>query len=145
MRPVAIKISKGNSSFDRENTRQEAHLLSYLGVRDPKNCRGIIRMLDKFQHKGHDCMVFEWMQGGDLFSYITRNKNQELTPFETVKPVITLAQIRSIALQTTRALAFFEKYGIMHCDLKPENILIEDVKTMKVKLSDMGSSIFMSD
>jgi serine/threonine protein kinase len=33
----------------------------------------------------------------------------------------------------------------MHCDLKPENILIEDVKAMKVKLSDMGSSIFMSD
>jgi len=35
-------------------------------------------------------MVFEWMQGGDLFSYITRNNNQELSPFETVKPVINL-------------------------------------------------------
>jgi serine/threonine protein kinase len=90
-------------------------------------------------------MVFEWMQGGDLFSHITRNINQELSPFETVKPVITLTQIRLIALQITRALAFLERYGIMHCDLKPENILIEDVKAMKVKLSDMGSSIFMSD
>ena len=90
-------------------------------------------------------MVFEWMQGGDLFSHVTGNNNQELSPFETVKPVISLTQIRSIALQTTKALAFLERYGIMHCDLKTENILIEDVKAMKVKLSDMGSSIFMSD
>ena len=48
MKPVAIKIAKGNSSFDRENTRQEAYLLNYLGVRDPKNSHGIIRMLEKF-------------------------------------------------------------------------------------------------
>jgi serine/threonine protein kinase len=29
--------------------------------------------------------------------------------------------------------------------VKPENILIEDLKTMKVKLSDLGSAIFAKD
>ena len=46
-------------------------------------------------------MVFEWMPGGDLFSFITRNNNKEIDPFETVKPVITLTQIRNIGIQIT--------------------------------------------
>lgn len=99
MKPVAIKVCKGNSSFDKENSKQEAYLLQYVTIRDPKNSSSLIKLLDRFQHKGHDCLVFEWMPGGDLFSYVTRqnNKYDLMDPFETVKPVITMSQIKAIA------------------------------------------------
>jgi len=41
------------------------------------------------------------MACGDLFTFVTRLNGKQYDPFETVKPVITLSQIRTIAMQTT--------------------------------------------
>ena len=44
-----------------------------------------------------------------------------------------------------RGLAYIHSLDIIHCDIKPENVVLEDVKEVRVKLIDFGSSCFTSD
>jgi serine/threonine protein kinase len=54
-------------------------LLKFVNTRDPTGKYGIIKYLDKFTLEGHECMVFEYLKGGDLYRYIHLNQINMLT------------------------------------------------------------------
>lgn len=69
-------------------------------------------------------LVLEYVEGGELFHYIT--ENGPLQEFEAVK----------LFRQILAGLGYCHRFGICHRDLKPENILLDSQGN--VKLADFG-------
>jgi len=88
-------------------------------------------MLDTFEYKGHQCIVFEALSFNlyDVLSY---------TRFQGV----SLNLIRKFGKQLLATLTFLSTVGIIHCDLKPENILLRSPKRSAIKVIDFGSACF---
>lgn len=107
---VAIKMIKSKKPFMLQ-AKTEIELLQYLNRNDPKDQHFVVRLLDMFLHRGHQCLVFE-MLSYNLYELL-RNTN-----FKGV----SLNLIRKFARQIIKALAFLSQpeINIIHCDLKPE-------------------------
>jgi serine/threonine protein kinase len=91
----------------------------------------IVNMISTFQDKKRICVLLEYVNGGELFSYL-RNEGQ--LPDKTVK--VYSGEI---------VLAFSYLHGkmIAYRDLKPENILIDSEGFMKV--TDFGFAKVVED
>eukprot|EP00455_Lapot_gusevi_P054331 TRINITY_DN868_c0_g3_i3.p1 TRINITY_DN868_c0_g3~~TRINITY_DN868_c0_g3_i3.p1 ORF type:complete len:661 (+),score=165.39 TRINITY_DN868_c0_g3_i3:806-2788(+) len=130
---VALKIVKNRQGFF-EQAQEEIELLKYLNSRDLENRFGVVRLLDHFVERGHQCLVFELLSM-NLYE-IVRNTNFE---------GISLNLIRKFSKQlllTLDFLASVQPYGVIHCDLKPENILLCSNRRATIKIIDFGSSCF---
>jgi WD40 repeat protein len=73
-------------------------------------------------------LVYEFVPGGDLTSYLMSTRQKTGKGFH---PVLVLELIRQIA----EGLAFAHRQGLVHRDLKPANIL---VSASTIKLTDFG-------
>jgi serine/threonine protein kinase len=73
-------------------------------------------------------LVYEYVPGGDLTSYLTGTRQKTGRGF---RPVVAMELIRQIA----EALAFAHGQGLVHRDLKPANILVSG---STIKLTDFG-------
>ncbi|GBG34687.1 Protein kinase, putative [Hondaea fermentalgiana] len=127
---VAVKIIKSRKPFFLQ-AQTEIELLQELNTKDQDDKWFIVRLLDKFLHHNHQCLVFE-MLSFNLYDLL-RN-----TQFEGV----SLNLIRKFARQILKALHFLarEDVDVIHCDLKPENILLRHPKRSAIKVIDFGSS-----
>lgn len=76
-------------------------------------------------------MIMEYVEGGDLFDYITGPGH--LSEIES----------RRLFQQIISAVDFLHRNNVVHRDLKPENILI--TKTKNIKLADFGLSRHLGD
>ncbi|GMH46599.1 hypothetical protein TrVE_jg8886 [Triparma verrucosa] len=126
----AIKIIKSKKPFTLQ-ARTEIELLEQLKDKDQKDEHNVVRLIDHFFFRGHQCLVFE-MLSLNLYELL---KN---TQFRGV----SLNLIRKFAKQILRALLFLSKpdVNIIHCDLKPENILLRSPRRSAIKVIDFGSS-----
>jgi 5'-AMP-activated protein kinase catalytic alpha subunit len=79
----------------------------------------------------HIIMVLEYVEGGDLFDYITGQGF--LSEFES----------RRLFQQMISAVDYLHRNHVVHRDLKPENILL--TKEKNVKLADFGLSRHLGD
>ncbi|KAI0447245.1 hypothetical protein F4803DRAFT_500316 [Xylaria telfairii] len=84
----------------------------------------IVKLHDIWENRAEIYLVLEYMDGGDMFSYI--NAYGPLPEFEMVG---YLRQILS-------ALEYVHSFNICHRDLKPENILMKSNGV--VKIADFG-------
>jgi len=127
---VAIKIIKSKHAF-MVQARTEIRLLELALEKDRADDQNIVRLLDTFVYRKHQCLVFE-MLSYNLYELL---KN---TRFKGV----SLALVRKFAKQILRGLDFLarEDVDIIHCDLKPENILLRHPKRSAIKIIDFGSS-----
>lgn len=90
----------------------------------------IIRLLDVFENPEFIYIVLEYMEGGDLFSYLEKREFR-----------ITEDRARSIAHEIAAAIYYIHSYGIAHRDLKLENIMmLNDKDDSPLKLVDFGLS-----
>jgi serine/threonine protein kinase len=96
----------------------------------------IIRLMNHTESASHVVLVFEIMDGGDLFKYlISRGK----TPQEVALPE---DQGRLLFQQLVNALSYAHNQHICHRDLKLENILLKGPSLELVKIADFGLSDF---
>jgi dual specificity tyrosine-phosphorylation-regulated kinase 1 len=110
---VAIKIIKSRKPFMMQ-ARTEIDILMKIQEKDPNDERHVVRLLDQFIHRNHQCIVFEILS----FNLYELLRN---TRFRGV----SLNLIRKFAIQLLRALELLSRpeVNIIHCDLKPENIV----------------------
>ncbi|RMZ71023.1 serine threonine- kinase GIN4 [Pyrenophora seminiperda CCB06] len=85
----------------------------------------IVRLYDIWENRDELYLIMEYVEGGELFSYI--HEQDGLIEIHTVH----------IFRQIIAALKYCHRINIHHRDLKPENILL-DRDTMTVKLVDFG-------
>jgi len=105
----------------RSVTRNEIRILQEL-----KGHANIIELIETFEISSSIFLVFELLQKGELFDYLT----------EVVK--CSERQTRKFMRSILQGLKFIHEKNIVHRDLKPENILLDS--NLNVHLSDFGFS-----
>ena len=107
-------------NHQEEHTKIERDLLSRI------NCPFIINIKFAFQDRDNLYIITEFMQGGDLFFHLHKEKrfNNEKAKFYIIEIIL--------------AIEYLHKNKMLYRDLKPENILID--KTGHIKLIDFGLS-----
>jgi len=119
----AMKILKKSLIKERQ---QEEHTMTEQKVLKIINNPFIVKLYFSFQDNDNLYIVTEFMQGGELFFHLHKEKK-----FEMKRTVFYASQI-------VLALEGLHKEKIIYRDLKPENILL-DINGY-IKLTDFGLS-----
>lgn len=84
----------------------------------------IINLYDIWENRGELYLVLEYVEGGELFDYVSTNGS--------------LPEAESVRLfrQIIAGLSYCHRFSICHRDLKPENILLD--ANRNIKLADFG-------
>ena len=96
----------------------------------------IIRLQHHTESANHVVLVFELMEGGDLYNYLVARGSQ---PHEMALPE---DEARHILIQLVNAVSYAHNQHICHRDLKLENILLKGPTLAVVKIADFGLSDF---
>lgn len=99
--------------------------INILKILDHEN---IIFMKEVYESKKYIRIVFEELQGGDLYHHIVQNNSNGLKE----------RQIIIIMKQLLSALKYLHDRDIMHRDLKPENIFFYNFNDLSIKIGDFG-------
>jgi serine/threonine protein kinase len=134
---VCLKVIKNNKDYLDQSLGEIQLLMLINGKGDPDEDR-FLKLVDFFYFKEHLFIVTELLKE-NLYEFSNVVKKENLLPF------FTLPRIAFILEQVLRGLAYIHSLDIIHCDIKPENVVLEDIKEVKVKLIDFGSSCFTSD
>jgi len=126
---VAVKVVKSIPMYFNK-LFAEASILEYLNQRvDPKDEHHIMRLKDKFVHKGHICLVLELLSL-NLYQLLKQNQFNGLS----------INLIKEFTVQLLDALCTFKEAELIHGDLKPENILLVSSDHAEIKVIDFGSA-----
>lgn len=119
----AIKIID-KSKMTPEDVQSLCQEIEILDQIDHPN---VVKLLELFDEKNKFYMVFELMQGGELYSrFMQKNQFTEVEVVLTLKPIID-------------ALSYCHNLNIAHRDQKPENLLYEtDDPNSCLKIADFG-------
>jgi WD40 repeat protein len=108
--------------------RERAILDRLMAVGETSWSNRIVRLYGYALDAQPPFLVYEYVPGGDLTSYLTATRQKTGRGF---RPAVVLELIRQIA----EALAFAHGQGLVHRDLKPANILVSGAT---IKLTDFG-------
>jgi serine/threonine-protein kinase HSL1, negative regulator of Swe1 kinase len=84
----------------------------------------VINLYDIWENRGELYLVLEYVEGGELFDYVS--SNGALPEEEAVR----------LFRQIIAGLSYCHRFNICHRDLKPENILLDTRRN--IKLADFG-------
>ncbi|EDO06808.2 Protein kinase domain family protein [Babesia bovis T2Bo] len=131
---VAVKVIRNHDIMVRA-AEKEISILQRLNNSDPEDRRHVVRLLGRFDYRGHVCMVFPWLWG---------NLRNALRLHGKGKGGFSLPYIHSYTRQLFIALRHLARNGVMHADLKPDNILVNDDFT-RITVCDLGSASDVSE
>lgn len=110
---VAVKVLLREAEEDR--FQREAERLASLSHPN------VVTFLEVGSHEGHDFLVMEYLEMGDLTTYVQGH---------------SVIQILRLFSQVCDGLAHLHDKGIVHRDIKPANILVG--KAGRPKITDLG-------
>ncbi|KAG5502022.1 hypothetical protein JKF63_04299 [Porcisia hertigi] len=129
---VALKV------FDKESVRRHdgGARLFKRGVRLQKaagrHCSHIVKLYAFFTDARHCYTALEYVDGGDLASYLHRQRQQRLPE----------AQVRSIVYQLVLALEYLHERRVVHRAVTGRNVLLHHGETSTgVKLGDFAFAV----
>lgn len=92
------------------------------------NHPNIMSLYDVWETTSSIYLILEYVQGGELFDYLSTNG-----PLEPDEALDYFQQI-------IQAMDYCHRFGIAHRDLKPENILLDT--NMNIKIADFGMAAY---
>jgi calcium-dependent protein kinase len=122
-----VKIVSKSEEHPHNLTENSVDLLLSL---DHPN---IVKIHEIIEDENHLYIVQDYCEGGDLFSFIVKNK------------ILSENLVKLILKQILDGLNYLHQKGIIHRNVKPENILISgkdftELSDIQIKLSDYGFS-----
>ena len=114
----------------RAQAEIEIELLAFLKDKDVDNTSNVVHLLDHFTFRNHTCLVFELMEGTDLYTALKRTEFRGLE----------LDSARDVTKRLVDCLVGLRRNNIIHCDLKPENVLLRNNHDAELKVIDFGYS-----
>mmetsp|Transcript_91090 Transcript_91090/g.181110 ORF Transcript_91090/g.181110 Transcript_91090/m.181110 type:complete len:384 (-) Transcript_91090:268-1419(-) len=126
--PYALKIMKKHEVI---RLKQVEHIIGEKTILSLLNHPFIVCLLTTFQDEKRLFMLLEYINGGELFSYMRR---QGRLPNDDT---------RFYAGEITLALAYLHDLNVIYRDLKPENLLIDCMG--HVKITDFGFAKVVED
>ncbi|KAK9477367.1 kinase-like domain-containing protein [Lipomyces japonicus] len=126
---VAVKVIKNKPAYFNQSM-MEVSILEHLNTTvDKTDEHHLLRLMDKFIHREHLCLVFELLSS-NLYDLIRQNQFRGLST----------NLVRVFAQQLLDALCVLKDAKLIHCDLKPENILLKNLESPAIKVIDFGSA-----
>jgi dual specificity tyrosine-phosphorylation-regulated kinase 2/3/4 len=126
---VAVKIVINTPQMAVQG-RAEMDMVTRLNRDGAASRCNVVKVMDTFIFRGHICAIFELL-GQNLYEHC-RSIGFGSMP---------MPQVKRVARQILKALAFIHSHGIVHCDMKPENILlVPGTKAIEVRIIDFGSA-----
>lgn len=133
------RAMKGTGSSTRANPTvmkknhtkksEESTLISEFEIMRGLDHPGVVSLYELYQDQVYFYLISEYLEGGELFERIKKNKY-----FSEKEAAKIMSQIIS-------AVNYLHKKGIVHRDLKPENILFVDKTPQSdLKVIDFGVS-----
>jgi serine/threonine-protein kinase HSL1 (negative regulator of Swe1 kinase) len=98
------------------------------------NHKNVCKLYDVWQHFTEVYIILEYVEGGELFSYISQDKCREGGGMDEKDAIDVFRQILT-------GILYCHQFQIFHRDLKPENILY-DPKRRLVTLIDFGMAAY---
>eukprot|EP00045_Choanoeca_perplexa_P001997 m.22566 g.22566 ORF g.22566 m.22566 type:complete len:466 (-) comp11269_c0_seq1:176-1573(-) len=117
----AIKVLKKEVILEKEEV---AHTMTENTVLQSTNHPFLTGLKYSFQTKELLCFVLEYVNGGELFFHLSREK------------VFTEDRARFYAAEIALAIGYLHDHGIIYRDLKLENLLLDNEG--HVKITDFG-------
>jgi len=121
-RLVAIKLLVPRGRYDQARFLAEARVTARF------NHENIVVIHDVGEHDAHPYMVFEYVAGQTLRTWLDERAAQSSAGAWPLEPRLAATLIAPVV----RALAYAHDLGIVHRDLKPANIMLTDAGTIKV-------------
>ena len=90
-----------------------------------------MELLDFFEEDGRVYLILEFVSGGNLFKFMSRNRK------------LSKELICQIFRDTVNALEFIHNRGVILRDLKPENMLLDSKNRIKSKLYMIDLNYFV--
>ncbi|KAF0695194.1 Aste57867_13958 [Aphanomyces stellatus] len=90
----------------------------------------ILRLLDDFQHEGHEYLVLEYCSQGELFDIVSQQGRLDIPTAQTY--------FRQVA----SGLQYMHGHGYAHCDLSLENVLVNAAGHAKICDFGLSANLF---
>ncbi|CAM9317909.1 unnamed protein product, partial [Lampetra planeri] len=110
--------------------RRELKVAKELQGKHSDDRYGVIRVLDTFQFRGHNCLVVELLKKS-LNDVLTKGSIGRIYP----------KRLREYTRAILDFLLYVKGRGIVHADIKPDNILL--TADGKVRVNDFGCSFYL--
>eukprot|EP00045_Choanoeca_perplexa_P015404 m.193183 g.193183 ORF g.193183 m.193183 type:complete len:380 (+) comp16975_c1_seq2:145-1284(+) len=107
-------------------TRQVEHTINEKNILFCTDCKFIVKLYDYFQDVKSLYFVLEFVNGGEMFTHIQKQRKRRFTEEQT----------RFFSAETTLAFEYLHNLDIVFRDLKPENMLIDH--RGHVRVTDFG-------
>ncbi|KAJ5077701.1 non-specific serine/threonine protein kinase [Anaeramoeba ignava] len=124
---VAIKILNKNKINTHKMTAKVVREIQIMKMFIHPH---VTRLLEVIQANTDIFMIMEYIPGGELFDYITKNEISEI-------------QARKFFQQLISGVHYCHQRRVVHRDLKPENLLLNE--NLELKIADFGLSKIMED
>lgn len=121
-KPYAMKVLDKNKVMER---KQYEHTLSERRILQDIDHPFLIGLRFSFQTKSKLYMVFDFFNGGELYTYISKGK-------------FTETRAKFYAAEILLGLGHLHEHNIVYRDLKPENLLLD--RHGHIRICDFGLS-----
>ena len=123
-------LSNINNEDDKKYILNERIFMKKL------NHENVVKLYYDFNESGSLYLIMEYMDGGDLYTFIDAHRNLNIH--------IDEEKLWNIYEQCLRGLVYLHKMGLIHRDIKPANLLMNSKG--EIKFSDFNvSAIINSD
>ncbi|KAF7110293.1 hypothetical protein CFC21_110426 [Triticum aestivum] len=126
---IAVKKLISSNDYSEREFTNEVQSIGQI------HHRNLVRMVGYCKEKEQRMLVFEFMPGGSLRSFLFQPQQQPMWSWRA-----------EAALGIAKGLEYLHEgcnYPVIHCDIKPDNILLDNKKNPKI--TDFGIARLLSD